>query len=170
MFSGPFCHNFNVILLYTFIFKLFLWTYPFLLYKHPYQACGDDWPHVHPFISLCNLKIFLGSFPISDLLQSCSSPPVAMFSFHSPLSSTPYPYNWDCINFHCDATCRPHSLHIHFMLLFYITLHYPFMQLYIVHCMYTHVISYLVLKGCNSQQGTHLSSLVYSPKKEWQAR
>ena len=46
-----------------------------------------------------------------------------VLSFHSPIS-TPYLYNQGCCNFHCDAACSPHSLHIHLYASFhsYITL------------------------------------------------
>ena len=64
-------------------------------------------------------------------------------SYILPFSSSylhPYLYDQGCTNFHCDATCRPHSLYIHFMPSFHFTLLYPFTQLYIADHIYTHVI------------------------------
>ena len=87
-----------------------------------------------------------------------------------PLSPTPYPYNWGYTHFHCDTACRPHILHICFMPFFHIYFTLSFYASYIIDCMYTHVIFYLLLKGYNSQQGTHSSFLVYPPRKKWQAR
>ena len=38
--------------------------------------------------------------------------------------------------------------------------------MYIVDCMYTHVILYLVLKAAIASKELYLSSLVYSPKEK----
>ena len=134
-----------VYLIVCFIFNLLLWTYPFLSYDHPYQACEDDWPCVCPLI-LCDLGIFPGSSPYQQPPMIYSSPPVAMFFFHFSLSSAPYLYDWGYTNFHCDATHRPYSLYIHFYAFFshYSTLF--FYVPYIIDCMYIHVNITLVLK------------------------
>ena len=75
-------------------------------------------------------------FPYQQSPTIYSSPLVAMLSFHFPLSSTPYLYDWSYMLFHCDAAHRQHILHIHFMLSF--TLLY-FILLCHVHCrLYVH--------------------------------
>ena len=139
-----------MILMFYFIvcisFNLLYGLIPSFSYDYPYWACGGDWQCVCPFISLCNLKIFPGSSPIGDLpMILFISASGCVYFFHSPIS-TPYPYNWGYMLFYCDATHRPHSLHICFMpsLSHYITL--SFYASYIVDCMYTHVIPSLVLK------------------------
>ena len=151
-------------------FNLLLWTYPF---PFVWTLLLDMWRWLticsSPF-TLCDLWGFPGSSPIGNLPQFYSSLLVAMFFFHFPYLPPPIHrlgLFWPSIVM---ATCWPHSLHIH---LYVFLSHYStlsFYTSYIIDCIYTHVIIYLVLKVTKTTKELHSSFLVYSPRKKWQAR
>ena len=81
-----------------------------------------------------------------------------------PLSPTPYPYGLYHISIvmpHIGSTFFISTLCFlsHYLTLF-------FYALYIVDCMYTHVIPYLVLKAAMASKELYLSSLVYSSNED----
>ena len=129
-----------IYLIVCFIFNLLLQTYPFPYAWLPLLGMWRWLTTCSSPFTLHDLWGFPGSSPIGDLPWSHSFSLIAMFFIHFPLSTTPYPYDQGCINPHYDATCRPHILHIHFMLSSHIYFTLSFYTSYVVDCMYTHVI------------------------------
>ena len=89
-------------LIIYFLFNLLLWTYPLFCMYYPYWVCGGT-DHVFiPFYLTWSMGI-PWIFPYWWSPTIYSSPSVAMFFFHFPLSPTLYPYDQGCTDFHCDG-------------------------------------------------------------------
>ena len=148
-----------------FIFNLLLWTYPFLFYNHPYWACGDDWPHVHPLLPYAiygdsldlplsvifhNLFISTGSYLFISL------PPI----FHL-LSIWSGLYHTFIVMPHIGSMSFISALCLFFTLLYFILLYTVHHRSYIHTCNFS-----LVLKPTRANKELYLSSLVVFPSKE----